>query len=64
MKRRVRPPSIGDAGATREVAWEPLRPSAQVGIEHTCFAVVPTLHAQCEPVASPADHRSIAIQIP
>ena len=64
MKRRVRPPSLEDAYATREVAREPLRQNAKSGIKHTCSATVPTLQAQCEPVAGHADQRSIAIQIP
>jgi hypothetical protein len=64
MKRRVRPPSLGDACATHEVAWEPLRPSAKIGIEHTCCAAVPTLQAQLGRIAGPADQQIIAIQIP
>jgi hypothetical protein len=64
MKRRVRPPSLGDACATREVAWGPLRPNAKSGIKLTCCAAVPTLLAQRETLAGPADQQSIAIQIP
>jgi hypothetical protein len=64
MKRRVRPLFLGYACATREVAWEPLRPNAKSGIKLTCGAAVPTLQAQREPAASPADQQSIAIQIP
>ena len=64
MKRRVRPPSLGYACATREVAWEPLRPNAKSGIKLTRGAAVPTLQTQREPAASPADQQSIAIQIP
>jgi hypothetical protein len=64
MKPRVRPPSLEDAYATREVAREPLRPNAKSGIKHTCSAAVPTLQAQREPIAKPADQQNIAIQIP
>ena len=39
-------------------------PERQIGIEHTCSAAVPTLQAQREPFAGPADQQSIAIQIP
>jgi len=64
MKRRLRPPVLGDACVTREVAWEPLRPNAKNGIKLSCRATVPTLQAQREPVAGTADQQSIAIQFP
>jgi hypothetical protein len=64
MKRRVRPPYLRDACATREVAWEPLRPNAKSGIKLTCGAAVPILQAQREPIAGLADQQTIAIQIP
>jgi hypothetical protein len=64
MKRRVRPPSLGDACATREVAWKPLRPHAKSGSKLTCCAAVPTLLAQREMLAGPEGLQIIAIQIP
>jgi hypothetical protein len=64
MKRRVQPPFLGYACATREVAWEPLRPNAKSGTKLTCGAAVPMLHAQREPAAGLADQQSIAIQFP
>jgi len=64
MKRRVRPPSLGDACATREVAWEPLRANAKSSIKLTCCAAVPMLLAQREMLAGPEGLQIIAIQIP
>ena len=64
MKRRVQPLSLRDACATREVAWEPLRPNGKSGIKLTCGTAVPTLKFQREPVAQPPEQQTIAIQIP
>jgi hypothetical protein len=64
MKRRLRPPFLGDACATREVAWDPLRPNAKSDIKLTCGTAVLMLHAQREPAAGLADQQSIAIQFP
>jgi hypothetical protein len=39
-------------------------PERQIGLKHTCGVAVPTLQAQRELAAGPADQQSIAIQIP
>jgi hypothetical protein len=64
MKRRVQPPFLGDACATREVAWDPLRPNAKSDIKLTCGTAVLTVLAQREPTVGPDDAQSIAIQFP
>ncbi len=64
MKRGVRPPSLGNACATCEVAWEPSSRAANCCIERTCPAAVPALQAQREPFAGPDDQEIMAIQMP